>query len=333
MAPFLGNYPQRRLRRYRQQPWIRTLVAETTLTTSDLIWPVFIQEGENQETSIPSLPGVVRYTIDRLIAALPAIIDLGIQAIALFPVIPSEKKSLDAIEAFQPNNLIGQAVARIKKSFPQLGVIADVALDPYTSHGHDGIVDQDDVDNDKTIEALCRQAIHLAQAGVDAVAPSDMMDGRIGSIRQALDQQGFEKTLIISYAAKFASSFYGPFREAVGSRSSGQKIDKRTYQLDFRNGRQALHEVALDIQEGADAVIIKPANLYLDVVHQVKQTFNIPTFVYHVSGDYAMLLNAGESLDKRAALLETMFCFKRAGADAILTYAAPQIAQYLAEGI
>jgi len=324
------NIPER-LRRLRSHAWLRTLVAEHHLRVEDLIWPLFVQEGEGLSTPIEGLPGVVRLSIDRLVEAAKEAASLGIPAIALFPVVPVEKKSDDAREAVNPDNLVHRAIRAVKKAVPEIGVIGDVALDPYTTHGHDGLIDSDgDIANDATVAVLAKQAVALAQAGCDIVAPSDMMDGRVAAIRAELDAHGLAKTVILSYAAKYASAFYGPFRAAVGSKKS-VPLDKRTYQMNPANYREALREVALDVAEGADMVMVKPGLLYLDVLSRVKDSCDLPVFAYHVSGEYAMLKAAASAgmLDEKAATLETLLAFKRAGADAILTYAARDVARWL----
>jgi porphobilinogen synthase len=324
------NIPHR-LRRLRQQPWLRDLVAEHHLRVQDLIWPLFVQEGEGLETPIDGLPGVSRLSIDKLVEAAREAQALGIPAIALFPVVPAEKKSDDAAEAYNPENLMHRAIRALKQQVPGIGVIGDVALDPYTTHGHDGLLDgTGDLANDETVAVLARQSVALAQAGCDIVAPSDMMDGRVAAIRDALDEAGFTKTVILSYAAKYASAFYGPFRAAVGSKKS-VPLDKRTYQMNPANTREAAREIMLDIEEGADMVMVKPGTLYLDVLARVKEACDLPVFAYHVSGEYAMLKTAVAAglLDERAATLETLLAFKRAGADAILTYAARDVARWL----
>ncbi len=320
-----------RPRRNRRAPWLRALVAEHHLQVSDLIWPLFVQEGENLATPVPGLPGVERLTIDKLVDAAKEAAALGIPAIALFPVVPTEKKNDAASEAFNTQNLVCRAMRAVKTAVPEIGLIGDVALDPYTTHGHDGVLDANgDVANDPTIAILCEQALALAQAGCDMVAPSDMMDGRIGLIRAALDRAGYEQVAILSYAAKYASAFYGPFRQAVGSNKAAP-LCKRGYQMDPANTREAMREVALDVAEGADMVMVKPGILYLDIVARVAEQCELPVFAYHVSGEYAMLKAASAQgmLDERAAMLETLLAFKRAGADAILTYAARDVARWL----
>ena len=327
-----GFYPNRRLRRLRANSFSRDLVRENSLSAKDLIYPVFVLEGENRVEQVASMPGVERKSLDNLLIECEEISALGIPAIALFPVISEDKKSLDAEEAFNPNGLVQTAVKAIKAQFPELGVITDVALDPYTSHGQDGIIDGNGyILNEITKEVLVKQALSHAVAGADIVAPSDMMDGRIGAIREALEAAEFVNTMILSYAAKYASSFYGPFRDAVGSSGALGKADKKTYQMDPANSDEALHEVALDIEEGADMVMVKPGMPYLDIVRLVKQEFKVPTFAYQVSGEYAMIKAASQNgwLDEKQIVLESMLGFKRAGCDAVLTYFAKDICNYL----
>ena len=321
-----------RLRRMRKHEFNRSLIRENSLSTSDLIYPLFIIEGENKRVKIDSMPGIERLSIDQLLVEAKEIANLKIQAIALFPVISSEKKSLEAEESYNSDGLIQRAVRELKRNFPKLAVITDVALDPYTSNGMDGITDSKEyVLNDETVEILIKQAISHAQAGADIVAPSDMMDGRIGAIRNALEEAGFIHTNILAYSAKYASAFYGPFRDAVGSASNLGKADKKTFQMDPSNSNEAIREVELDIAEGADMVMIKPGLPYLDIVSNVKQTFGVPTFAYHVSGEYAMLKAASQNkwIDEKQTVLETLLCFKRAGADAILTYYAKDAAKWI----
>ena len=323
-----------RPRRLRKQKFNRSLVRESSLSANDLIYPLFIIEGENKREKIESMPGIERVSIDQLLIEAKEIIDLKIQAIALFPVIGVDKKTEEAEESFNPDGLIQRAVKSLKRSFPELTVITDVALDPYTSHGQDGLIDFNGyVLNDETVDVLIKQSLSHAEAGADIVAPSDMMDGRIGAIRNALEESGFIHTNILSYAAKYASSFYGPFREAVGSSSNLGKSDKKTYQMDPGNSNEAMREVELDISEGADMVMIKPGLPYLDIVSNVKQVFGVPTFAYHVSGEYAMLKAASQNkwIDEKSTVLETLLCFKRAGADAILTYYAKDAAKWIGE--
>lgn len=325
-APF----PQKRMRRLRSAPWIRNLVEETQITVNDLIWPVFAIDGENESESIASMPGVYRHSIDRLCEEVKKARDLGIPAIALFPITPADKKTDDGCESYNPDNLMCRSVLAIKDAVPDIGIITDVALDPYTTHGHDGIVKDGVIQNDETVEVLCKQALVQAQAGADIIAPSDMMDGRIAKIRQTLDLHYLENTMIMAYAAKYASAFYGPFRDAVQS-AGCLKGDKKTYQMNPANTAEARMEVALDIQEGADMVMVKPGMPYLDIVKDVKDTFNTPTFAYHVSGEYAMLRAACENgwLDYDKTIVETIMAFKRAGCDGILTYAACDVAKLI----
>lgn len=327
-----GTYPTTRLRRLRQHEWSRDLVAEHSLSVKDLVWPLFICE-EGMAIEISSMPGVTRYTLKTLPMAIKQAQDLGIRAVALFPVIDSKLKCDKGLEGTQPNNLLCQAIQIVKGISSDIGVITDVALDPYTSHGHDGVILEGDVANDETIEILTQCALAQAQAGADVVAPSDMMDGRIGAIRHALDDAGFQKTMILSYAAKYASGFYGPFREALGSASQLGKKGKQTYQMHPANRNEALREGLQDIEEGADILMVKPGLPYLDIVYELKAHFHMPTFVYHVSGEYAMLRAAADNgwLDYERTLMETMLSFKRAGADAILTYAACHVAEQLAK--
>lgn len=328
--PF-GEFPQSRPRRNRLTPWTRRLVRENGLTVDDLIWPIFVQEGTNTATAVPSLPGVSRLTLDLLPSAIEKAAALGIPAVAVFPATPAELKSDDAREALNPDNLACRAVREIKRTTADIGVICDVALDPYSSHGQDGLVRDGYVVNDETVEVLCQQAIVQAEAGCDIIAPSDMMDGRIGSIRTALDAAGHTNVAILSYAAKYASAFYGPFRDAVGSAGNLAGGDKKTYQMDPANTDEALREVALDLAEGADAVMVKPGMPYLDIIRRVKETFQCVTMAYQVSGEYAMLAAAAQNgwLDYQAVVQESLLGFKRAGADAVLTYFALEVAEWL----
>lgn len=330
VSPY-GAYPSTRLRRTRREDWSRRLVRETTLTADDLIWPVFVHESSEPETAVGSMPGVTRLSIPRLVERAAEARELGIPALALFPVVPSGKKSLRGEEAYNPENLLNRAVRAVKHAVPDIGIICDVALDPYTSHGQDGIVIDGYVANDETIEVLVRQALAEAEAGADIVAPSDMMDGRVGAIRHALDGKGRENLAILSYAAKYASSFYAPFRDAVGSSAALGTGDKRTYQMDPANALEAMREVALDIAEGADMVMVKPGLPYLDIITRVKDAFGVPTFAYQVSGEYAMIRAAHEKgwLDGDAAMIESLMALRRAGADAVLTYAAVSVARRL----
>jgi porphobilinogen synthase len=312
----------------------RRMMRETRLSADDLIWPVFILEGDKQREPVASMPGVERLSIDLLVAAATEIHALGVPAVALFPVTPADRKTEDASEAYNPEGLAQRAVRALKKALPDLGVITDVALDPFTTHGQDGLIDDSGyVMNDETVEVLVKQAVSHAAAGADIVAPSDMMDGRIGAIRTALEANGYSNTRILAYAAKYASSFYGPFRDAVGSAANLAGGDKYSYQMDPANSNEALHEVALDLEEGADMVMVKPGMPYLDIVRRIKDTFGAPTFAYQVSGEYAMLKAAAQNgwLDERAVVLESLLSFKRAGADGILTYFAKDVAGWLAE--
>ncbi|MGF1628229.1 MAG: porphobilinogen synthase [Kiloniellaceae bacterium] len=324
-----GAFPQVRMRRNRSATWVRRMVAESRLGTEDLIWPVFVHDGNGRQP-IESMPGVDRLGLDCLVDSIGAAGALGIGAVAVFPYTEQNLKSPDAREAVNPENLVCRAVREVKRALPDIGVICDVALDPYNSDGHDGLLRDGRILNDESVELLCRQAIVQAEAGCDVVAPSDMMDGRIGAVRLALDAAGFKDVKIVAYAAKYASCFYGPFREAVGS---GSRLvgDKKTYQMDPANSDEALREVALDLQEGADMVMIKPGLPYLDIIRRVKETFAVPTLAYQVSGEYAMLKAAALNgwLDNDRALLETLMAFKRAGADAVLTYAAVEAAELL----
>jgi porphobilinogen synthase len=332
----MPRYPATRLRRLRQSDWIRRMVNEHTVTTNDLIWPVFVQPDGETATEVASMPGVWRHSIESLIPAITEARDLGIPAIAIFPQTNADRKTWEAEEAVNGENLVCRAVSAVKKALPEIGIICDVALDPYTIHGHDGLVRDGVVVNDETVEMLCRQAIVQAQAGCDVIAPSDMMDGRVGAIRKALDAAGFDQVMIMSYAAKYASAFYGPFREAIGSKfnlSSGNVHGggKQTYQMNPGNSEEAVREVQLDIDEGADMVMIKPGMPYLDIVRRVKDTFGVPTFAYQVSGEYAMLVAAGNNgwLDRQKVMMESLLSFKRAGADGILTYFAVEAARLM----
>lgn len=326
-----GAFPRTRLRRTRRHPWARRLVAEQRLSVDDLIWPVFVHDGDGDRQPIPSMPGVFRLSIEQLLADASEAAALGIPVIALFPAIDARLKDADASEAVNPDNLICRAVRALRKAQPELGILCDVALDPYTDHGQDGLVRDGYVVNDETIEILCAQAKIQAAAGCSIIAPSDMMDGRIGAIRDALDEAGHDAVAIMAYAAKFASAFYGPFRDAVGSSATLGTGDKRTYQMDPANSDEALREVALDIDEGADMILIKPGMPYLDIVRRIKDSFAMPTFAYQVSGEYSMLMAAAERgwLDGERVMEESLLAFKRAGADGILTYAAVQIARRL----
>ena len=330
----MPRFPSIRMRRTRRSAALRALVAESTLSPADLIYPVFVLEGEGQTEAIPSMHGIERKTVDILLTEAAEAVSLGIPAIALFPVIEAGQKSLDGAECANPDGLVQRTVKALKSELPDLAVITDVALDPYTTHGQDGIIDDDNyVLNDETVEMLVRQAVSHAGAGADIVAPSDMMDGRVGAIRTALEAAGHRNTLILAYAAKYASCYYGPFRDAVGSAANLGGGDKRNYQMDPANTDEALREVRLDLEEGADLVMVKPALPYLDVVRRVRDEFQVPTFAYQVSGEYAMISAAGQNgwLDERSAALEALLSIKRAGASAILTYYAMQAARWMAE--
>lgn len=326
----VGGYPSTRMRRNRQHDWVRRMVAENVLTVDDLIWPVFVVDGENERQPVDSMPGVNRFSIDLLVDAVGEACELGIPCIALFPYTDPELKTADAREAYNPDNLVCRALRAVKSAHPKMGVLCDVALDPFNSDGHDGLVDGDHILNDETIEVLCKQALVQADAGCDIQGPSDMMDGRVGAIRRALDGAGHGDAIIMAYAAKYASAFYGPFREAVGS-GGALKGDKKTYQMDPANSDEALHEVALDLAEGADMVMVKPGMPYLDIVQRVKSSFAVPTFAYHVSGEYAMLKAASGNgwLDYETTMMETLIGFKRAGADGVLSYMALDAARML----
>jgi porphobilinogen synthase len=327
-----SQYPAVRMRRMRRDPFSRALMRENTVTASDLIYPVFILDGQNQRQQVASMPGVERLSVDLLMKVAEEAVALGIPALALFPVVDQSLKTYDGVEATNPDGLVPRAVAELKRNFPQLGIMTDVALDPYTTHGQDGIPDENGyIVNEQTIEMLTRQALAQADAGVDIVAPSDMMDGRIGAIRMALEERKLIHTRIMAYSAKYASGYYGPFREALGSASNLGKADKNTYQMDPANSDEALREVALDIAEGADMVMVKPGMPYLDVVRRVKDEFKVPTFAYQVSGEYAMLQAAFQNgwLDPDKVIMETMMSFKRAGADGVLTYFAMDVARRL----
>ncbi|MEC8068911.1 MAG: porphobilinogen synthase [Actinomycetota bacterium] len=328
----VGRFPTVRMRRNRRHRWAREMVAEQHLTAKDFIWPVFVHGGPEREVSVPSMPGVVRYSLDVVVDAVGHAVELGIPAIAIFPATGPSKKTPLAEEALNPDNLVCQALRSLKQAFGNdVGLLADVALDPYSSHGQDGIVRDGYVVNDETLEILCRQAVVQAEAGCDIAAPSDMMDGRIGAIRGALDAEGRDDVMIMAYAAKYASAFYGPFRDAVGSSANLGQGDKKTYQMNPANGDEALREVALDLQEGADMVMVKPGMPYLDIVQRVSSTFQVPTFAYQVSGEYSMLAGAADNgwLERENVVLESLMSFKRAGATGILTYFAVEAAAAL----
>jgi porphobilinogen synthase len=326
----VGRFPATRMRRNRRDGWTRRLVAENALSVDDLIWPIFIIEGKGLTTPVGSMPGVDRVTLDRLVEHVAPVAELGVPAVALFPATPAEKKDAEGTESRNPENLICNAARVLKKAFPDLGLVGDVALDPYTDHGHDGVIRDGYVANDESVSVLVRQALNQAEAGIDVIAPSDMMDGRVGAIRTALDEAGKIDVRIMSYAAKYASAFYGPFRDALGS-GGALKGDKRTYQMDPANTDEALREVEMDLLEGADMVMVKPGLPYLDVVHRVKARFGVPTFAYQVSGEYAMIMAAVRNgwLDHHKAMLESLMAFKRAGANGVLTYFAPEAARLL----
>jgi len=327
-----SQYPAVRMRRMRRDPFSRALMRENVVTASDLIYPVFILDGQNQRQQVASMPGVERLSVDLLLKVAEEAVALGIPVLALFPVVDASLKTYDGVEATNPEGLVPRAVRELKRHFPQLGIMTDVALDPYTTHGQDGLPDENGyIVNEKTIAMLTRQALAQAEAGVDIVAPSDMMDGRIGAIRMALEEKELIHTRIMAYSAKYASGYYGPFREAVGSSANLGKADKNTYQMDPANSDEALREVALDIAEGADMVMVKPGMPYLDVVRRVKDEFKVPTFAYQVSGEYAMLQAAFQNgwLDPDKVIMETMMSFKRAGADGVLTYFAMDVARRL----
>ena len=324
------KYPHTRLRRTRVKAFLRDLVAEKKLSTDDLIQPIFIADQKDSKVSIPSMPGIYRHNLESLYSEVESLINLGIKSIAIFPAIDPEKKDAKASHAFEKDNIVCKALNQLSEKFPELIKIADVALDPYTDHGHDGLIIDGKINNDETVTLLAEQALILANAGADIIAPSDMMDGRVRVIRDALESNALQDTIILSYAAKYASSFYGPFRDAVGSSVSLGTGSKETYQMNFANIDEAIHEVRMDLEEGADIVMVKPGTAYLDVVHKIKNIFQVPTFVYQVSGEYSMLQLSIEKgwLDKNV-MLESLMCCKRAGADAILTYAAKQISSEL----
>lgn len=332
----MRQFPHTRLRRLRENQFSRRLIRETRLSCDDLIYPVFLLPGESQKQNIVTMPGIERLTLDYLLDEVGVLQQLKLPAIALFPVIPAKDKTRDACEAYNPEGLIPHAIRELKKNFPEMGIITDIALDPYTSHGHDGILSERGVIlNDESIEILVKQALCYAQAGVDAIAPSDMMDGRIGWIRKTLEEQGYRNTQIIAYSAKYASHFYGPFRDAIGTASQLKNADKKTYQMDPANSNEALQEVALDLAEGADIVMVKPGMPYLDILYRIKQHFGVPTFIYQVSGEYAMQKAAIMQgyLSERESILEGLVAMKRAGADGILTYFAKQAASWLTNSL
>ncbi len=325
----IGSYPSTRLRRNRKKEWSRRLVQESTLSPNDLIWPIFICEGTNVKERINTMPGVYRHSIDKLEKLVESAMDKNIPMIALFPNIPNSKKNSKGSEALNKNNLVCKALRLIKKNYKDIGIMCDVALDPYTSHGHDGILKNNYVDNDETIKILIKQSLLQAEMGCDVIAPSDMMDGRVGEIRKALDKNNYELVQILSYAVKYASNFYGPFRDAVGSKKT-LKGDKKNYQMDFRNSKEALREVALDIKEGADFVMVKPGMPYLDIIKLIRDNFKIPVFAYQVSGEYSLIKNGIKNqILNEEAIIESLTSFKRAGASAVVTYFAEEIAQKL----
>ncbi|MEG3591802.1 MAG: porphobilinogen synthase [Pseudomonadota bacterium] len=332
MIDFIPNFPKIRMRRTRKKEFSRRLVRENKLSTDDLIYPVFVLEGENRREPISSMPGIEKLSIDELLKDAREMLDDGIPAIAIFPAVPPDKKSEMAEEAYNNDGLVQRTIEKLKNSLPELGVITDIALDPFTTHGQDGILNSDGyIDNDTTLEVLSKQAYSHANFGADIVAPSDMMDGRIGFIRNMLEKEGYKNTLILSYSAKYASDFYSPFRDAIGSSSNLGSGNKYTYQMDYANTDEALREIALDIKEGADIVMIKPGVHYLDVLRRVKEKFHIPVFSYHVSGEYSMLKAAAQNgwIKEKECVFETLMAFKRAGANAIITYYAKQAAKWL----
>ena len=330
MTP-VGSFPATRLRRNRANGWTRRLVAENRLSVDDLIWPIFVMQGSGETSDIAAMPGVQRVSVDRLAAHVAPAVRLGIPALALFPATPAALKDGEGTESQNPDNLICRAARLLKQEFPELGLLGDVALDPYTDHGHDGVIRDGYVANDETLGLLCAQALNQARAGIDVISPSDMMDGRIGALRAALDAEGFIHTSLMSYAAKYASAFYGPFRDAVGSAGALRGGDKKTYQMDPANSDEALREVAMDLAEGADSVMVKPGMPYLDIVRRVHEAFSVPTFAYQVSGEYACIMAAVERgwLDHDRAMMESLLGFKRAGCAGVLTYFAPKAAAVL----
>lgn len=333
MRPTQAAFPATRLRRTRATPSIRALVAENSLSADDLIWPVFVRDGEGIEEPVPSMPGVLRRSIDRVVEAAAEAADLGIPAICLFPYTSAENRTADCAEAWNPDNLSNRATRAIKAAVPGISIMTDVALDPYSDTGHDGFVVDGEIVNDATVEALVKQALSQAEAGVDIIGPSDMMDGRVGAIRAALEAGGHHNVMIMSYAAKYASAFYGPFRDAVGA-ANALKGDKKTYQMNPANTDEALRLIERDLREGADMVMIKPGMPYLDICRRAKETFGAPTFAYQVSGEYAMIMAAAQNgwIDQERAMMESLMCFKRAGCDGILTYFAPTVARILSKG-
>jgi len=327
---FSNNFPNTRMRRIRQSKWIRNLIEENTISSNDMIWPIFLNEGSNVKEEIDTMPGVFRYSVDNLNEIVDIAEKQKINLVALFPNTPEQVKSEDGAEALNPDNLVCKALRHLKSQNLNFGLMCDVALDPYTNHGHDGLIDNNEILNDETIESLVKQSLLLAQNGADIIAPSDMMDGRIGAIRNALEAEKYKNTILVSYSAKYASSFYSPFRDAVGSKKK-LKSDKKSYQMNIFNSDEALREISLDISEGADAVIVKPGIAYLDIIHRIKSKFQFPTFAYHVSGEYSLIKSAAQKgiIDENLAVLEHFAAFKRAGADAIISYYAPKISEII----
>ena len=327
---FSNNFPNIRMRRIRQSKWIRNLIEENTISSNDMIWPIFLSEGSNVKEEIDTMPGVFRYSVDSLNEIIDIAENQKINLVALFPNTPEQVKSEDGAEALNPDNLVCKALRHLKSQNLNFGLMCDVALDPYTNHGHDGLIDNNEILNDETIESLVKQSLLLAQNGADVIAPSDMMDGRIGAIRNALEAEKYKNTILVSYSAKYASSFYSPFRDAVGSKKK-LKSDKKSYQMNIFNSDEALREISLDISEGADAVIVKPGIAYLDIIHRIKSKFQFPTFAYHVSGEYSLIKSAAQKgiIDENLAVLEHFAAFKRAGADAIISYYAPKISEII----
>ena len=327
---FFSNFPSTRMRRIRQSKWIRNLIEENTISSNDMIWPIFLNEGSNVKEEIDTMPGVFRYSVDNLNEIVDITEKQKINLVALFPNTPEQVKSEDGAEALNPDNLVCKALRHLKSQNLNFGLMCDVALDPYTNHGHDGLIDNNEILNDETIESLVKQSLLLAQNGADVIAPSDMMDGRIGAIRNALEAEKYKNTILVSYSAKYASSFYSPFRDAVGSKKK-LKSDKKSYQMNIFNSDEALREISLDISEGADAVIVKPGIAYLDIIHRIKSKFQFPTFAYHVSGEYSLIKSAAQKgiIDENLVVLEHFAAFKRAGADAIISYYAPKISEII----
>ena len=327
---FFTNFPNTRMRRIRQSRWIRNLIQENTISSNDMIWPIFLTEGSNIKDEIDTMPGVFRYSVDNLNEIVDIAENQKINLVALFPNTPEQVKSEDGAEALNQDNLVCKALRHLKSQNLNFGLMCDVALDPYTNHGHDGLIENNEILNDETIESLVKQSLLLAQNGADVIAPSDMMDGRIGAIRNALEAKKYKNTILVSYSAKYASSFYSPFRDAVGSRKK-LKSDKKSYQMNIFNSDEALREISLDISEGADAVIVKPGIAYLDIIHRIKSKFQFPTFAYHVSGEYSLIKSAAQKgiIDENLVVLEHFAAFKRAGADAIISYYAPKISEII----